>query len=212
MHRFLIVSLALCAACSGSDEELARPTGTVAGEVLDGVTGAPIDAATVDIFTGDDVRSTVTGADGRFLVDDLPSGSELWVDLSKDSYALHRFRVTIDDAAGDEPQYNSVALLDLEMFTNNNRVVVTVESSLGENPGAGVELRIEESSFLSNFELPEIMTATTDANGQATIEGIATFQTYQIEVLPFELGEQVLSRTASYTNERAEDEITLILF
>ena len=204
----LIAASSLLFACNGLD--YADPTGQIAGQVTDGTTAEPVAEVAVSLWTANQVIETVSDADGVFRIEGVPSGSELWLDLAKEGYASQRHLVTIDDSAGEQPQSNSLSLLEAEMFPNNNTVMVTVLDSLG-TPLPNVTL-IASGMRGTPVRLLGQLTATTGRNGTAVFQNIAARQTYQIVARPFTKEGEILTGEVSYTQRLDGDEIELVVF
>ena len=71
MFRSLLITCSLFAVVASLH---GQTTGTLTGRVMSEDAGTPLPGATVDVLITDSVRSTTTGADGRFTLQGLPTG------------------------------------------------------------------------------------------------------------------------------------------
>lgn len=168
--------------CGEDDVANADPTGVIQGEVRDGTTGELLLGVTVTIVIEGEAQIATTDKAGWFVQDRLPAGSTFATDFALEGYATTRESVSIDDAAGDHPQSNSITTVFVDMFPNGNEVVVTVIDLDGGEPveGMAVTARQVFGCGSSSGNLLDVLVDTTDENGDATLSGLATWQDYSI--------------------------------
>lgn len=119
---------------------------TLAGVVTDDA-GAPMPGATVAVQAGDVSREVTTGADGRFVVDDLPLGSAE-VTVTSEGRKPRTFTVELSGATVEAP----ATALDAEALPSQIR-------------GFAKDLRTSKPVVASITVAPGGLTATTDAEG-----------------------------------------------
>jgi len=177
--------LVLALGC-GDDELLnASPTGTLQGEVRDGTDGAVIEGATVSIVVEGEVVTGVTDATGWFVIENLPAGSALTADIAAEGYATIRVTVMIDDTAGEHPQSNSIDNLLIELHRNSHSLLVTV-TDLASDDGAE-DVVVAARSGCSQGppgNILGVLEDTTNAQGEATLTGLASGQSYEVTAMP----------------------------
>jgi len=215
MTRF-IASLAVLAGCGGEDHALtALPTGEVQGSVRDGTTLAAIADATVSLQNGSDVIEATTDANGRFALSRVPSGSTLPVDFAASGRATTRVMITINDAAGETPQSNSVTEIAVFLWPDTETIEVTVtDGSQGPpEPVAGITVLAADSNYgdvdLGATWLVDVLQATTGSDGIATLTGVAVRQRYTVWTL--ENGDWAAAQAESIT-EGATNKVGLTVY
>jgi hypothetical protein len=205
---FATLVLALMA-CDG-DPRHATPEGRLAGDVRDAMTQAPLaDAELTLLLGGKKIKTTRSDKDGRYNIDGVPAGSELWLDIKKEGYPVHRFTTGIDDHAGEEAQSNTIVLAHHDIYpTLPISLKVTVENGDGPQMGVPVYLRGKQGG---KFELPEILQAETDAAGIAMISGIAATQAYDVWVYELTDSNTLIQGKGEFTHVFTAEESTLAL-
>jgi hypothetical protein len=91
------VDLRTTQSASGIDVTLARALGSIAGQVVDGVTGQPISGAEIVLTDGADEKTTLSASSppGAFLIAGLPRGA--WsLTFSRAGYQSHTVLVLLD--------------------------------------------------------------------------------------------------------------------
>ena len=154
-------------------ELLMSAEGTLAGFVRDYVTRQPVGNATVNVMGTN--SSTLTDADGRFILDELPPGRHL---------------VTIDHIAFEE-RTDSVTIfseetvdIEVQLATEALEVeglVVTARTRFGRTSLAGDAKRAD---FLSREEIDELLprvTATSDLIRNMNVPGLRIREMQQVD-------------------------------
>lgn len=166
--------------------EPVNPTGTVTGQVVNALNGAPIEGATVRL-PAEDVE-TSTDASGGFRFDAVPASAQIALRYSADGYADAIDTVTIPSSAGTLAQDNGVAFsgpVGLLPTTAGEagakpRVVVRQEGSAVTD--AILEARLDVGYFIAGAPFGQ-MTATATVDGDAyIIDGIADLRSLAVAV------------------------------
>jgi len=179
----LLLGLVGCLIGCGEDGVAnADPTGVIQGEVRDGTTGEVRLGVTVTVVLDGEAREVVTDKAGWFVHDNLPAGSTFAVDFALEGYATTRNSVSIDDEAGEHPQSNSVTTVFVDLFPNDNEIEVTVIDLDGFQPVEGLAVTAWNVYGCGGGRgsILDISRATTDEEGKATLDRLATAQTYSI--------------------------------
>lgn len=174
----------------------ADPTGVIQGELRDGTTGELLLGVTVSVVVEGEAREVVTDKAGWFVHDNLPAGSTFAVDFALEGYATSRNSVSIDDEAGEHPQSNSITTVFVDLFPNDNEIEVIVTDLDGDQPVEGIAVtawNVYGCGGGSRGAILDISRATTDEEGKATLDRLATGQTYSIRT----------EQTARYYDEEA---------
>ena len=186
-HRFGTLMLVGLLGCGEDALKNAKPNGTIQGEIRDGITSAPIDGATISIVIDGVAETATTDITGWFVLDGVPAGSTYTADVSATGYATARVSVTVDDAAGEHPQSNSIATLLLSLFSNGHSLDVYIFDEDGLAPVPGILVTARNGGNCGGGNILGVLQATTDAVGVATLTGLATRQSYQITTVPTEV-------------------------
>jgi hypothetical protein len=211
MKRFL--ALLAVAACGEDHTLTALPVGVIQGSVREGTTLAPIPGATVSLHDGTAVDETTTDGNGRFVLRRVPAGSVLALDFAAKGYATSRLMTTVDDAAGESPQDNSVTEVLVRLWPNTDTFTVTVRdgSQFPPTPVGGITVVAADVDFGEDFPgavwLLDVLQATTGSDGVATLTGVAERHSYRVWTL--ETG--AYEDTVGFFSE-SDGEIDLIIF
>lgn len=137
VHRFLLAaSLVVLLALFGCKEGTLEPelTGSIAGQVLDFETGAPIPS--VNVTTSPPTEAIVTDADGRFAVTDIDAGNYT-ISVRRSSYAPNSVTVNVrenrtteavlfmEEEGADEPAPRA---MEVDILNWTTRASVTGDS------------------------------------------------------------------------------------
>jgi len=153
------------------------PRGSVAGQVIDGVTGQAIHGATVRIYgAGQDV-SLKTEKDGRFQHGPMAAGAQFSIQMSKSGYTIASLtNLFINPAAGNFPVDNGGAYVGpIGLLPIGSNIEVQVVSYAGQ-PVVGAKVSIETNVAYLNNGSPRgthLATAETNGTGLATITNLA---------------------------------------
>lgn len=92
----------------------------------------PIEGAEVEIATGTRVRTVKTDAEGRFVIPDLPGGSELEVRIRAEGYLEARTYTWIPNEAGDTPLNGGIADVGtIGLVPSDGKVVIEIFDRFG---------------------------------------------------------------------------------
>ncbi len=202
LRTFSLLSILFFASACEGDPRHTTPEGRVAGEVLDAMTHVPLSGAEVNLLLGGKhLKTTRTDELGRYVIDRVPAGSELWLDIKTAGYPVHRYFPKLDDAAGEEAQSNSIILQKNLLFPLvKSELKIEVKNTEKDSPQTGVEVYVQGKSRAESgqaFELPELIIGKTDAVGVAMIAGIAAEQAYDVWI--FQLTESNFAITSEGT-------------
>ncbi len=161
-HPASVVTLALCIAVAGGAVARAQTTGTLQGTVVDARDGTPLEKVSVRIQ--DTPLVTITTSDGRFLLENVPSGHrELYV--SAVDFVLTRRGVEIP--AGEVLEIT----IPIAAGTGTYTETVNVSSAAGADAraaGGGQVLRSNELQQLRGVITNDPMRAIHVLPGVAT--------------------------------------------
>jgi carboxypeptidase family protein len=192
MRRTIGTILLLGLGCGDNGVPNADPTGVIQGEVRDGTNGSPLMNVLITVVLDGKAVTATTDDTGWFALDRVPAGSTVSADFTFAGYATARRSVSIDDAAGEHPQSNSIANVLVDLFPNGNTLLVTVEDRDSGLPAENIQVSARNTYSCAGGGAPvagdllDVLQATTDANGAATLSGLATWQSYQITTTPSE--------------------------
>lgn len=181
----LVITLA--AACGDSlSVNNASPAGSVGGLVVDASSRAPLEGATVTLISGGNVLDPeVTAADGSFRFTDVPFGIVLLIITPVDPAAyggatVHRM---LAGEAGDFPVDNEaltigpIGLTPLSAAPFQFRVI-DIDGAPVANYNVAAQTTVEWIDYSGGPGVAQgerIITATTDADGYATIPGLPEY-------------------------------------
>ncbi|MEK6607448.1 MAG: carboxypeptidase-like regulatory domain-containing protein [Myxococcota bacterium] len=194
---FLLVVGFACAGEEGDDTvPTAAPVGIVQGEVRDGATWEPLEGASLTLRAGADVLEATSDDDGRFLIEDVPAGSLLALDVAADGYATARTWVAVDDAAGEHPQGNSIAQAMPVLWPDDGEIAIEVRDAWEDEAVEDVAIIARPLPDDSGMQILGALEARTDEDGRATLEDAATWQTYLVivQVDGYALGQTYLTQ------------------
>jgi hypothetical protein len=199
--------LVLALGCGDDELANAHPNGVLQGEIRDGTTGEVILSATVSVVVEGEARTGTTDETGWFVIDGLPAGSELTADIEADGYATVRMMVMIDDTAGEHPQSNSIDTLLIQLFQNGHTLMATVTDLDSDEAAEDVVVTARHGcEFPGN--ILGILQDVTNAQGEATLTGVATGQSYRVSTVP---GGKYHSASACFTHGESDEPLELFV-
>lgn len=166
--------------------EPVNPTGTVTGQVLNALDGAPIEGATIRLPAMDAEAST--DATGSFRFEDVPSSTQIALRIEATGFSSAIDTVTIPSSAGTLAQDNGVA------FSGPIGLLPTTAGEAGAKPrvivrqdgtavtDAVLEARLNVAYFIAGAPFGQ-MNATSTVDGDAfVVEGIADLRSLAVAV------------------------------
>lgn len=182
----LAVAAAVTAVGCGDSLEVKNtgPKGSVGGIIVDAVTRAPIEGASISVLAGSTTKGpTQSAADGLFTFTDVPAGEVLvMIDgpegSSYQSAWIHEF---LDDTAGDFPAANTVTMGPIGLVAGSTDFTLRVLDQTGrpvsEYP---VTLRhfveyVDFGSAPASSGGEVLLTRTTGTDGRITFEGMPDY-------------------------------------
>lgn len=155
-----------------------RPTGYVAGELVDAVNDEPIAGVEVTLSAGGlaDVEPLTTDPSGTFEFGPIPAGATFNLRFVAEGYAsVLLSELIIDDTAGDFPTSNGALYVGpLRLLRTTGTFFVQVVSEEGA-PVGGAQVTVETAARYLWDDAPRGRAAAgaqTDAGGLATVEGL----------------------------------------
>ncbi|MFC4440304.1 MULTISPECIES: carboxypeptidase regulatory-like domain-containing protein [Natrialbaceae] len=180
---------------SEDDQDLApvtieddTPTGDVVGTVVDDQTGDPIENATVELGTGDETYTDVTDVDGAYTLENVPAG-EHEITVTAEGYAEKTDTVEVPE--------DGTITKDIGLHTESGAISGQVTAS---DDGAPVE----NATVVAENDDGGIYEATTDANGEYTLENVSA-GTYVVNVADTPPGYQPDEIVVVEPGEHVED-------
>ena len=152
--------------------------GTVWGEVLDAVTGAPLEGATVALAVGEARQETTSDADGAFTFTGVPAGGTVGVTLSKEGYTRATVTVFIPAEAGNFPVQGIGAFVGpISLFPTDSTLTVQIVGYDGL-PVDGARVRATTSAAFLEGRVPRASHSreATASAGIATLSGMVNLR------------------------------------
>ena len=153
-----------------------RPTGYVAGEVRDAVSGEGLAGVRVSLFGGGVEGEATTGDDGSYAFGPIAAGAGFSLRFARDGYARATLSgLSIDDAAGNFPTQNGAlfaGILSLLPTTGSFAVQVFAEDGL---PVSGAAVTVETAAGWFHDGAARGSghgTASTDGEGLGRVSGL----------------------------------------
>ncbi len=149
-------------------------TGTVWGEVLDALTGAPLEGATVSLAAGETATTTTTDASGTFHFSGVPAGGNVGVTITKEGFTRATTQVYVSASAGNFPTEGAGAFAgSISLFPTDSALTVRVLGYDGQAiDGATVRVTINGAYVLGSNVRGRYSRSGVTAGGIATIPGI----------------------------------------
>lgn len=159
------------------------PRGAIHGRVTDAMTGAPLGGVTVRTFASAALNAT-TGADGFYIINDVPAGSTYTVYFELDGYVRGVANAALLGAVGDFPAGNAVATRNLVMSRADSNLKGYVFGAQGK-PAAGATVVVDLRSL--GFDL--VASTKAGPNGAYDLGGLPGFPAgldAQVAVPPYD--------------------------
>ncbi|MBI3180705.1 MAG: carboxypeptidase regulatory-like domain-containing protein [Myxococcales bacterium] len=192
-------SLAVCAAalaslagCTcGPSQTMQAPTsplGSIAGRLTSLRTGAALSGVKVTVVQVEEKGATelsaTTGADGTFALRNLPAGTVYRARFSLDGHVPRFMDVLIPDAAGEYPQGNGVAEVNMALAPSTASITGKIIAG-GAQPARGAKVGVDMRP--ANFDLVAEVVAGNDGSYSVTgLPGSPTGVPVTIVVQPFD--------------------------
>ncbi|HUH05505.1 MAG TPA: carboxypeptidase regulatory-like domain-containing protein [Kofleriaceae bacterium] len=182
----VFAALAMAAFGCGDSLEVKNtgPKGSVGGIIVDAVTRAPIEGASLSVLAGATTKGpTETDAQGIFRFTDVPAGDVLIIIDGPEgaAYTTAWIRAYLDDTAGDFPAHNTITLGPIGLVAGTTNFTMRVLDQTGR-PVSQYPVTLRHFVEYVNFgNVPAsgggevLVTGTTGTDGRVTFAGMPDF-------------------------------------
>ncbi len=153
---FLVIVTAWGSGPAASIQTPSMPVGVIAGKITSALDGMPLAGIRVAVIEAGEKsaveRSTTTSADGLFALKDLPAGSNHRLRFSGDGFVPRFQNVSLLSSAGQFPQGNATADLDVIMAPATGTIagkIFSRDGRVAQGVTVGVDLRSSDYQFVT---------------------------------------------------------------